>query len=225
MNPLQQAFVDAFKAWDSEAMATALIAMLEAFGGQPLSEATRQEIGWQCREMLADIIIHPGNSGGLNIPEIGAYVMLGTNIKLTKQPKTDRYTTLTLRVMLSAQVAPELQTRWHDMGFEADDIAIEREEAQTPAPLKGEPGYKVYDPEQPSIHRPKGDLQPLPTHTYAYALSVEAGEDSPLLRRYRAGERKQVWEELMALGDRVRGADILPHAIAVARENHASLPY
>ena len=218
MNPLQQAFVEAFEAWDSAAMATALIAMLEAFGGQAFGEETRLEIGWQCREMLDAMLVHPSVSGSMFIPEIPALFILGTGIHTAKQPETGRYISLTLRRMLSAQESPELQTRWNELGFAAGDIEVAREEVQTPAPLKGEPGYIGYDPEQPSIHRPTGDLKPPQTHTYAYALSVEAGDDSPLLQRYRAGERKQVWEELMALGDNVRNADVLPHAIVVARE-------
>ncbi len=218
MNPLQQAFVEAFKAWDSKAMALVLIAILEAFGGQALGEETRQEIAWQCRELLANMLIHPINSGDLMVPEVPAQFMLGTGIQPAKQPDTGRYINLTLHVDLMAQAAPDLQTRWRDMGFVKGAIVVERDTAQTPSPLKGEPGYAGYDPEQPSIHRPKGELPPPLTHTYAYALSIKANDDSPLLQRYRAGERRQVWEELTALGDAVRNANVLPHAVAVARE-------
>lgn len=218
MNPLQQAFVEAFKAWDSAAMANALAAMLEAFAGKPLSEETRQEIGWQCRELLYNMLLHPSNGGGLMVPEIPAHFIAGTGIGRTKQPETGRYSSLTLHVTLSGQEAQSLKTRWQEMDFAAGDIVVAREEVKTPTPLKGEPGYVSYDPEQPSIHRPQGNLQAAVSHTYAYALSVEAGADSPYLQRYRAGECKQVWDELTALGDAARKPDILPHAVAVARE-------
>ena len=42
--------------------------------------------------------------------------------------------------------------------------------------------------------------------------------DRTYLSRYISGERQQVWDELIALGVRVRDASIYPDALAVARE-------
>ena len=41
---------------------------------------------------------------------------------------------------------------------------------------------------------------------------------SSYLERYRAGEREQVWAELVALGPAVRDEAVFPDAQAVARE-------
>lgn len=218
MHPLQQEFVAAFKAWDSEQMAQALIRLIEAFGEVTCGETTRQDILWTCREFLDDIELHPTNGYTLTFPEIQAEFDLYSGVQMSNAPTLLRHSKILLKFSISADASERLRKRWQEMGFVEEELRLARGEVRTPAPLKGEPGYPDYDPNQPSIHRRKGVLAAPEAQTYAYALTVDAGESSPLLRRYRTGEQEAVWRELLALGERVREADILPDAVAVVRE-------
>jgi hypothetical protein len=53
MHPCQEAFVDAFKAWDAYGMADALIRIAQEMGDFECSAETKANITWSCRELLA----------------------------------------------------------------------------------------------------------------------------------------------------------------------------
>lgn len=50
------------------------------------------------------------------------------------------------------------------------------------------------------------------------ALRTQGGGALPLFERYQRGEHREVWAELVSLGERVRDARLLPDALAVAYE-------
>lgn len=89
---------------------------------------------------------------------------------------------------------------------------------KTPIPLKDEPGYSFDLVVSRNIHKPTTRLNLLKEHTYAHALSVEQLHNNYWLERYREGDREAVWVDLLALGNKVRDPEILPVAVAVARE-------
>ena len=212
MNPLQQAFVEAFKAWDGEAMATALIVLAETCSGMPLTDATKADIAWSCRGLLDKVLTsYFQTSWPINVPEVPLRLLLNTDVEVPENEGRVPYPRLTLTLNISNQSSATLKARWQEMGIIGTDIVLERNKVKTPHSLRGEPGY-------PSIYLPKSKPIIEVTQTYAHALSVKAGYDSPLSQRYRAGECKQVWHELTAMGEDVRKPDVLPHAMAVVRE-------
>lgn len=60
MNPKQQAFIEAFKAWNAEAMAAVISIVRELLGGLDFTAASKADLGWSCRELLDFAQSHPG---------------------------------------------------------------------------------------------------------------------------------------------------------------------
>jgi hypothetical protein len=221
MNPHQELFLEAFKAWDPYAMAKAVIAIAEQLAGVECTESAKDEILWQCREGL-DGMEHPWQAGVFLIPDHPVTLWWDVTAEMTEDHPQwwdsydVPYPAIKVQLRLPANEHPELHERWNELGFYGDEIALDRAGFRSPFPFKGEPGYEPW-PRSPSIHRPV--VPPIPKEqTYAYALSVEAREPKPLLARYLAGEHDQVWRTLVELGDDVRREEFLSDAVAVARE-------
>jgi hypothetical protein len=69
VHPFQQAFLDAFMAWDGSGMARAFISIVEAVGNFTCSETTKTDLTWSCREFLESMGSHPGIIQYVEIPE------------------------------------------------------------------------------------------------------------------------------------------------------------
>jgi hypothetical protein len=219
MHTHQQAFVDAFKAWNAEAMADALTHIVEELGQVECSADTRSNLIWVCRELLDKVEgIFAGGSKLIDVLEVPFTLHLNARVQRSNGATPAIHPALTLRLALAPGDPEPLKQRWKALGFVSDVITLARDDVQTPGPLHGEPGYSSDAPDKPSVHRRRGDLKAKTAQTYAHALAVEANGPKPLLDRYRAGECEQVWEELRVLGERVREESILPDAVAVARE-------
>jgi hypothetical protein len=217
LHPQQEAFVKAFKAWDGYRMAQALIEIVQELGNIRCLESTKQEVTWVSREFLEVMEGHPATGVLMTISEIPLVLGLEGRVEWSQASMPAKHPTVTLQLALSVLEHPSWHDRWNELGLIADKIAIDRDLVQVPVPLKGEPGYPS-NQERPSIHRPSKQFLVPESQTYAFALSIQRQSPKPLFDRYRAGEREQVWQELVELGDKVRAEELLPDAMAVVRE-------
>jgi hypothetical protein len=218
-HPGQVAFVEAFKAWDGYGMAEALIRIAEEFGGFECSAKTRENITWSCRELLANMEVHPLTGTLVFVPEGPVTFVLDGGVEPPPSGAApDRCAKVTLKLALSALEPSALKRRWRALGLVGEVLAIDRDEVRTPAPLKGEPGFPGDQAGKPSIHRPRGATRAPASQTYAHALAAESRGPKVYLERYEAGDCARVWAGLLALGAGVRDDSILPDAVAVARE-------
>ena len=218
MHPDQQAFVEAFKAWDGAAMADALARIANELGQVECSEETRSELTWSCREFFECMEDHTSIGTGFFVPEGPISFVLGCDVRKSGEGPPARHPMVTLQLAPSAVESEALKSRWGSLGLDDKAIAIDREEVRTPVPFVGEPGHPGDRPGRPSIHRPGQVVAAGLSETYAHALAVEFGGTKSRLDRYRAGDREQVWRELTSLGAGVREESVLPDAIAVVRE-------
>jgi hypothetical protein len=218
MHPCQKGFVDAFKTWDGDGMADALIRIAQEMGEFECSAETKAKITWSCRELLAGMEVHPLTGTLIFVPEGPFTFVLDGGVQPSSGAAPARYAKVTLKLALSALDPDAVKRRWRRLGLVGEVLTIDREEVRTPAPLKGEPGFAGYQPGKPSIHRPSRVLMAPTSQRYARALDAEARDPKVYLERYRAGECERVWAELLALGAGIRDEAILPDAVAVARE-------
>jgi len=201
-------------------MADALTRIIQELGQVECSDETRRELSWSCRELLDDLESHPvpGASTVIFAPEGPVSLLLDARVQSSGWGLWPGHPKVTLRLALSELESRGSKRRWRSLGLVDKTIAIERDRVRTPAPLKGESGYRGHQPGKPSIHRPRRELKAEVSQTYAHALAIEADGPKPRLVRYRAGERARVWGELFSLGAGIREESILPDAVAVARE-------
>lgn len=211
MHPQWESFINAFKAWDAEAMGRALIALVEDLAGARCSERTRQELAWSCREFLfEDMEGHPRVDLGLDIPELPFRLHLTGDVEWARTG-SPRHTKVIVGLHASG-------ARFEPLGLGSERVVLERDDVRTPRPLKGEAGHRWDDPGRPRIHEPSHP-PPLPVnHTYRHALPLLGHAPTPMLQGYLAGEHETVWADLMALGAAVRDGPALADAAAVARE-------
>jgi hypothetical protein len=216
VHPFQQAFLDAFMAWDGYGMAGAFISIVEAVGNFTCSETTKTDLTWSCREFLESMGDHPGIFQTVEIPEQEFDFSLGGMVQWAENPPA-QHPRVKLQISFHSE-SQALQDRWQELGFSSEEFLIERQLVKTPFPWNGEPGYSSDWQHLPNIHKPEV-VEKIPTsHTYAYALSLEKAEGNLWLARYRKGECEEVWAEMLALGSKVRDVAILPYALAVVRE-------
>jgi hypothetical protein len=199
----------AFCVWDDEAMAAAACAMIEAVLERPLDEVAIAELEWRFRELLHDAEGHPNVSTSFRAG--GVDLVLGVS--------GDWRGASAIRLELRfgvARTAPEaVRRRWIALGFAQGQVAIPRGQLAIPVPLKGEPGYGVIRRRSPHVpERP----QEFPKDSSWAAGQALASGQGPWLGRYRRGEREAVWNEIAALGDRIRGADVFGDAVDVVGE-------
>ncbi len=196
-------------------MARALVSIAEEFGGSPLSDATRQELEWSCREVIEAMVQHNYSLGRIiELPEIRARLLL--NAFLQREPQGGgRASRVKLQLMPPVNAPVELRERWTQLGFSAEELLVTRPSAQVGLQAGG-PGH-----ERASIHHPRGDRGAPPDQTYAYAVSLQSEHQGSYLERYRAGDCERVWTELVGMGEAVRRAAVLADAVAVARETMA----
>ena len=218
MHREQQAFLEAFKAWDGTRMGDALVRMTECFGeGRQLSDRTRTALNWQCRELLHGMESHPRLGSILEVPELDLQLVLSSEVEWTGDPGVSKHARFKLHVRPGADQPPSVRDRWREHGFTDQPIVLDRSEVSTPAPLKDEPGYDEAKPV--GLNRPVNWQGIRPEQSYAHALALEAQVDhKPRLQRYQAGDCERVWAELNAMGDAVREPGVLGDAVAVARE-------
>lgn len=217
MHREQQAFLEAFKAWDGARMGDALVRMTECFaGGRRLSDATRTQLNWQCRELLQGMEAHPRLGSIVEVPEIDLQLVVSGEVEWTGDPGVAKHPRFKLHVRPGADQPPSVRERWREHGFTDQPILLDRDEVRTPAPLKDEPGHDAAA--SVAVHRPPNWRTIPEQHTYAYALSLEDATHKPRLQRYQAGDCERVWGELMSMGDGVRDPAVLGDAVAVARE-------
>ena len=112
------------------------------------------------------------------------------------------------RPAVAEQTGDSVALRWAD-GFTVGVVSGEPQAPSAPPPQTGAP--KAAEPA--SIF-----AQPLPAlHTHRIAALRAAGP-LPLFDRYLAGEREQVWQDLVALGEAARADAHAADALAVAYE-------
>jgi hypothetical protein len=214
LHPHQQAFVDGFKAWDANAMAQALIQIVQVLLDMDCTDETKHEITWSCRELLESMEGHPGIGKLIDVPEGPFTLVLNGGVHWSSGLLP--HSRVTLKLAVGAKESAAFKDRWKQCDFIGEELAIRRDEVKTPAPLNGEPGFSR-KLQRSSIHRPTRDLRAPAPHTYAHALAAKSATNA-FLDRYKAGECEQVWAELLALGSKVRDEPILADAVAVARE-------
>lgn len=213
MHVYQQEFIEAFKNWDAEEMAQVLIKISELLANKKLSDVAKDDIIWSCRERLESVERHPNIGGGVNVSEFGFGFSTNVSVEWTKSPPS-RHSAIKLGFGLFSDDS-KWKLKWSELGFENTYYVFPRDEVKTPRPLKDEPDFdwKL----QPLIHLPPSiDFQP--SYSYQFALSLEKTDDNEWLSRYRNGQEKQVWQEMLEVKKRIREPEILPFAIAVVRE-------
>jgi len=218
MHPLTRSFVSAFEAWDADAMAAALIAMFESSLGGSLSESERLEVIWPCRELLELLTFHPSVSDRIS-PRSHVACDVQIEIEWTRRPRVEPHPTFVVDIEWGAWEHWPQAKRWQSLGLDAKGVRIPRARVRTPTPLKDEPGF---DPDRQRVPAGMPATRPEipPTLTYAHALAAadQTTRSNDWLARYEAGQNREVWAEMVALGDRVRDPAHIGPATAVARE-------
>jgi hypothetical protein len=218
LNYHQQAFIDAFKAWDANGMARALIEIVQVLADTVCKDETKDEIIWSCREFLERMEQHPEIGSLIRVPEGPFTIVLNGGVQWSSSSSPSRHPQVTLELALGANESVALKDRWNQFDFVGEEIAIRRNEVSTPAPLQGEAGFRGNQSQKPSVDAPKRGLKAPAIQTYAHALAARAEGPNTFLKRYEAGECEQVWAELLALRGKVREEAVLADAVAVARE-------
>ena len=213
MHTYKDDFIEAFKNWDSEKMAEALIKIAELLADQKLSEDSKDEIIWSCRELLESVEGHPNIMTSIDVLDFGFSFSFNTGVEWTKSPPS-RHNAVKLGFRVSSDES-KWKTKWSELGFENTDYVFPRDQVKTPRPLKDEPGFDWKA--QPSIHLPDSIVYQ-PEHSYFYALSVEKTTGNEWLDRYRKGQQMEVWCEMQDLDAGIREPEILPFTIAIVRE-------
>ena len=93
MHTYQQAFVDAFKAWDGHGMADALTRIVQELGQVECSDETRRELTWSCRELLESMELHPAIGKAIFVPDGPFALVLNGGVQWSRggaQPGTRR---------------------------------------------------------------------------------------------------------------------------------------